>query len=126
MNATVKSYRDAQPGDVVWVWRNQKTRMVNGKYEGRGVWETAVVTRRTYQSIIIGRGHLEEKFKIDSGFERARGDFSSGDKIAGNDERELELWSSWRTLKAFEEALKAAPLDAVKQAAFILGVEVKT
>lgn len=115
----IRNIKGAQTGDRVWLYHPERAVYVDGKYAGRGAWDTTLIEGRTKQSIIAYHGM---KFDAATGRSRPKNGFNSDHRIAGEDEREADLWRSYYMIRAFESAIRSADLSTLKEAARVLGV----
>lgn len=114
----VESLSIAKPGDAVWLYEAERSRYVDGKYVGRGVWMLKTIEAETRESFMLASGKFDRK----TGNKRPRAGYSSGDKIAGRAEREAHKWIAAR-YRLSDIINRTTDIDALKQVADIVGFE---
>lgn len=88
--ASVDRLADATDGSVVWVFDANQSVHADGKYVGRGLWRLRPIGSSTRASFIVDG----TKYDRETGSERARGGFSSGNKLFGEIEKIDQQWVS--------------------------------
>ena len=107
--AIVERLSDAQVGDEVWRFDpNARRTDANGRYEGRGAWNTDAITSETRLSWLC----RHDKYAKLTGEERDNRGFGSKRRIAGQKERRDSeiLGQSWRLMEAVKAVRDAEKL----------------
>jgi len=111
----VDTLADADAGSIVWRFHSETPREIDGKYCGRGVWKTAIVSGKTRLSL---ESH-GMKFDAKTGEARPSRGFRSRDRIAGHKERGLFDYDSNRG--AISEKVRYADIELLKRVADLIG-----
>lgn len=117
--ATVDYVKGAKTGDTIWIFDSQKARYVDGKYQGRGVWELRMIEAETRRSFTVYR----LKFDRVTGAQMATGDYAGSYSIAGQAEYEGSVWMDKHRHALTTRVGRETDIAVLKQIAALVGYE---
>ena len=117
--ASVDYVRDAKTGDTVWMFDSQRARHVDGKYEGRGVWELRTIEAETRRSFKVWHAKFDRK----TGAQMATGDYTGSYRIAGQAEYDGSVWMDRHRHSLTTRVGRETDIAVLKQIAALVGYE---
>lgn len=121
MKATVDHRKDAKPGDLLWVWDDQRNIYENGKRVGRGAFLLEKVEAVNRASVIID---WWGKFDIKTGRRRTSGGYDYNDYIFGEAEFQDHKYDVSRYAISRAVSENKVSVEQLKKIAAILGFSV--
>lgn len=121
MTEVINELKDAQVGDLVWLYDDNANRYdENKKYLGRGDWRKTQITEKTRLSLVS----YQTKFTLE-GRAREKNGFAPGVSIYGQKEKEAKEWLDKNAYFLAQKIQYMGDAEMLKKVAELVGYEEK-